>query len=272
VYDEKTGEKVFVGGYQEGQTPGGLWLFVSEGIFKDEAQVQQVAANRTDITTGNNGSNGRKLYGPALWATMTDAQRGTGLPIQPGDVNWKDVNGDDVIDNFDRVYVGNVNPKWFGGLSTDFSWKRLTLSARLDYALGFYQVDNIRPWFMGMMQGSFNTIEDTKQTWTPENIDAEYPIYVWADQLGKRNYARESDIFAYEASYLSFREVSLNYNVPMDWLDINRNTALEISVTGQNLGYLTASKLYTPEVSNTGGTGGGYGLPRTIIFGVNLKF
>ncbi|TNF44359.1 MAG: TonB-dependent receptor [Bacteroidetes bacterium] len=272
VYDEKTGEKVFVGGYQEGQTPGGLWLFVSEGIFKDEAQVQQVAANRTDITTGNNGSNGRKLYGPALWATMTDAQRGTALPIQPGDVNWKDVNGDNVIDNFDRVYVGNVNPKWFGGLSTDFSWKRLTLSARLDYALGFYQVDNIRPWFMGMMQGSFNTIEDTKQTWTPENIDAEYPIYVWADQLGKRNYARESDIFAYEASYLSFREVSLNYNVPMEWLDINRNTALEISVTGQNLGYLTASKLYTPEVSSTGGTGGGYGLPRTIIFGVNLKF
>lgn len=272
VYDEKTGEKIFVGGYQEGQTPGGLWLFVAEGIFKDEAQVQQIANNRTDITTGNNGSNGRKLYGPALWNSMTDAQRGTGLPIQPGDVIWKDVNGDDVIDNFDRVYVGNVNPKWFGGLSTDFMWKRLTFSARMDYALGFYQVDNIRPWFMGMMQGSFNTIEETKQTWTPENTNAEYPIYVWADQLGKRNYARESDMFAYESSYLAFRELSLKYNVPMEWIDFNRNMALEVSVTGQNLGYITASKLYTPEVSSTGGTGGGYGLPKTVIFGVNLKF
>lgn len=272
VYDEKTGEKIFVGGYQEGQTPGGLWLFVSEGIFKDAAEVQQIAANRTDITTGNNGSNGKKLYGPALWSAMTDAQKAAGLPIQPGDVNWKDVNGDNIIDNFDKVYVGNVNPKWFGGVSTNFSWKRLTFSARLDYALGFYQVDNIRPWFMGMMQGSFNTIEDTKQTWTPENTAAEYPVYVWADQLGKRNYARESTLFAYEASYLSFRELSLKYDVPMEWLDFERNTYLEISVTGQNLGYLTASKLYTPEVSGTGGTGGGYGLPRTIIFGVNLKF
>lgn len=270
VYDGTTGEKMWVGGYQQGQTPGGIWAFVAEGIFKDEAQVQAIAGNRTDITTGNNGSNGRKLVGPNLFNAMTDAQKAGVLPIQAGDVNWKDVNGDDVIDNFDMVYVGSTTPKWFGGINTQLQWKGLSLSARMDYALGFKQIDNILPWFMGMMQGSFNTVAETKETWTAENPNAAYPKYMWADQLGKRNYARNSDMFIYNASYLSFREISLSYSLPKSLLQYSGIAGVELSVTGQNLGYLTASKLYTPEVG--GNVGGGYSLPRTLIFGLNLKF
>lgn len=272
VYDPNTNELVWVGGLQEGQTPGGLWVFMADGIFKNDAEVLAIASERIDRTTGNNGSNGRPLFGPALWNSMTDAQRGNGLPIQPGDVIWRDVNGDNLIDNFDRVYVGNVNPKYIGGVSSNFTYKRLSFTARMDYGLKFKQIDNIRPWFMGMMQGAFNTIEETKETWTPENPDAKFPRYMWADQLGKRNYARETSMFVYEASYLSFREVSLAYSVPLGWLDYNQAASVDISVTGQNLGYWTASKLYTPEVSGTGGVGAGYSLPSTIIFGVNVKF
>jgi len=201
---------------------------------------------------------------------MTDAEKANVLPIQPGDVIWKDVNGDGTIDNYDMVYVGNRIPKWFGGINTNLNWKGLVLSARMDYALGFKQSDAILPWFMGMMQGSFNTVEETRQTWTPDNSDAKYPRYMWADQLGKRNYARESSLFIYDASYLSFREVSLAYNFPGMLFETTGIKGLEVSVTGQNLGYLSASKLYTPEVG--GSVNGGYGLPRTVIFGLNLKF
>lgn len=272
VYDPASKELVWVGGYQEGQRPGGLWVFMADGIFKNDAEVSALAGDRIDRTSGNNGSNGRPLYGPNIWNAMTDAQRGNGLPIQPGDVIWRDVNGDGIIDNFDKVYVGNINPKYFGGVSSNFAYKRLSFSARMDYGLKFKQFDNIRPWFMGMMQGSFNTIEETKDTWTPENPDAKFPRYMWADQLGKRNYARESSLFVYEASYLAFRELSLSYSLPLGWLDFNQIASVDLSVTGQNLGYWTASKLYTPEVSGTGGVGGGYSLPRSIIFGVNVKF
>lgn len=270
VYDPATKQLIWVGGYQEGQTPGAIYAFVADGIFKDDAQVAAIAGNRTDITSGNNGSNGRKLVGPNLFNAMTDAQKANVLPIQPGDVIWRDINGDDVIDNFDMVYVGNRTPKWFGGLNTNLSWKGLVLTARMDYALGFKQIDDILPWFMGMMQGSYNTVVETKDTWTTENPNAQYPKYMWADQLGKRNYARQSTLFIYDASYLSFREISLSYNLPKSLLENTGVRGVELSVTGQNLGYLTASKLYTPEVG--GNVNGGYSLPRTVIFGLNLKF
>jgi hypothetical protein len=270
VYDPNTGDLVWVGGYQEGQTPGGLWAFVAEGLFKDEAQVAAIAGDRRDITSGNNGSNGRILYGPNLWNAMSDAERGNGLPIQPGDVIWKDVNGDGVIDNFDMVYVGNTSPKWVGGFSTDVSWKSVTFSARMDYALGFKQVDVVRPWFMGMMQGSFNTLNETHDSWTPENVNAKYPTYTWADQLGKRNYARNSDMFIYDGSYLSFRELSRSYSLPLEKLNIRGISGVDVSVTGQNLGYISDSELFSPE--SEGYIGGGYPLPRTVIFGLNIKF
>jgi TonB-linked SusC/RagA family outer membrane protein len=272
VYDPKTGELIWVGGYQEGQRQGDIYAYKAIGIYKDDAHVAAIAANRKDISVGNNGSNNRTLYGPNLWATLTDAQKATGLPIMPGDVIWKDVNGDDVIDQYDMVKVGNVNPKWIGGFNTNASWKGLTLYARMDFALGFQQIDQIRPWFLGMMQGSFNTLEETKSTWTPENVNASLPRYTWADQLGSRNYARQSSLFVYDASYLSFREVSLSYKLPQNWLKEVGITGAEISATGQNLGYMTKSKLYTPEASSIGGIYGGYPLPRTVIFGVNLRF
>ena len=270
IYDGSTGDLIWVGGYQEGQSPGGLWAFVAEGIFKDDAEVLAKAGNRKDITSGNNGSNGRPLYGPNLWNAMTDAERGNGLPIKPGDVIWKDVNGDGVIDNFDMVYIGSTVPKWFGGLNSDVTYKNFSLSARLDYAFGFKQVDNIRPWFLGMMQGSFNSLNETKDSWTPDNINAKYPTYTWADQLGKRNYARNSDMFIYDASYLSFREVSLSYSIPMQKLNIKGISAADVSVTGQNLGYISKSELFSPEIG--GNVGAGYPLPRTVLFGLNLKF
>ena len=64
------------------------------------------------------------------WANLTDAQKGSGetgaskvkaLPIQPGDVKWKDVNGDGVIDNYDLVKVGNTTPHWLGGFTSTLS-------------------------------------------------------------------------------------------------------------------------------------------------------
>ena len=45
---------------------------------------------------------------------------------------------------------------------------------------------------MSCAQGTYNTIAETHDTWSPENPGAQYPTYVWADQLGKRNYCRQS--------------------------------------------------------------------------------
>ncbi|MCE1156873.1 MAG: hypothetical protein LWW91_12235, partial [Bacteroidales bacterium] len=106
--------------------------------------------------------------------------------------------------------------------------------------------------------------------WTPENPNAAYPIYTWADQLGKRNYARNTSMFAYDGDYLSFRELTIGYTLPKAIVEKARLANAEFSVTGQNLGYWTeAPHIFSPEVSSVWG---GYPLPLTVIFGLNLTF
>lgn len=262
-----TYEKIWVGGYQEGQRPGDIYAYKAEGIYQN---YDEIPGNLIDSSTGNNGANNKILYGPDAWASLSDSEKSKGLPIQPGDVKWKDVNGDGVIDQYDQVKIGNTTPKWTGGFSTNLSWKNLTLSARFDYALGFTVIDWRTPWIMGNMQGTYNTIIDTKESWSPENPGGKYPMYTWADQLGKRNYARSSSMFMYNGNYLAIRELTLGYRLPSLWVNRMGLSNVEVSVTGQNLGYFTEAKhMHSPENSDNNG---GYPLPRSVIFGLNVSF
>lgn len=284
VYDPKTGQLIWVGGYQEGQEPGALYAFQADGLYTNESEIP---GNLVDRTSGDNGSNGLVLYGPEAWAKLTDAEKiqangnAAALPIQPGDVRWRDVNGDGVIDDYDMVKMGNRTPRWTGGITSTLKYKGFTLYARMDYGLGFKIIDSRLPWIMGNMVGYYNTVEEMKETWTPENPGAKYPTYTWADQLEKRNYARPSSMFVYNGNYLAFRELSLTYSLPKTLLSKWNIQQLDFTVTGQNLGYLTAARnVHSPELSNEGGIwsddesdrSGGYPLPRTVIFGVNLTF
>lgn len=268
VYTGNGNDLMWVGGYQEGQRPGDLYMFIAEGIYQSQ---DEIPAGLVDITSGNNGSNGRPLYGGEEgYNKLSKTEKANALPIEPGDVKWKDVNNDGKIDNYDMVKVGNYNPKWTGGINTSLSWKDLRISARFDYALGFMAVDWKTPWIMGNMQGTYNTISETRDTWTPENAGAALPRYVWADQLGKRNYARSSSMFAYKGDYIAFREVSLAYKLPERLANKAFLNNVEVSVTGQNLGYLTEAKhLFSPEKANNNG---GYPLPLSVIFGINVSF
>lgn len=271
VYDTK-GNLIWVGGYQEGQSPGDIYGFKAEGIYRS---ADEIPGNLKDISTGNNGAREITLLGPEAWNKLSDEDKKNTskyLPIQAGDVKWKDVNGDGTIDNYDLVKLGNSMPKVTGGITATLSWKDLTLSARMDYALGHTVIDNKTPWIMGCMQGTYNTIDLTKQSWTEDNVNAKYPTYVWADQYGKRNYARNNNsLFVYKGDYLAFRDISLSYNMPKNLISKVGLQSLELSFTAQNLGYLTAAKtMYSPEYGAN--SYGGYSIPRSFIFGLNVSF
>lgn len=269
VYDPDTKKLIWVGGYQEGQRPGDLYAFNAVGIYRSEEEVWEKAADLVDE------SGSVTLYGPNAWSKLTLEQQKKGLPIQAGDVIWEDVNGDGVIDKYDKVKVGNSTPKWLGGINTSFSWKGLSLYARMDYALGFQQIDHRLKWTMGSIQGVFNNVEQIKDSWTPENPNAKYPKYYVGDNTGKSNYNRISSMFAFNASYLAFREVTLSYSLPAAWLQKLYVQDLTLSVTGQNLGYLTHSVSFSPEQTSTNSAGAvdaGYSLPRTVIFGLKVTF
>lgn len=257
-------EKIFVGGYQEGQEPGVLVGYVCDGIFQSDSEIP----DDYYVTSGN--WQGKWQYSPAKWASLTDQERAKSLLIREGDMKWKDINGDGHIDQFDQVVLGNTIPHWTGGANTTLSYKGLSLYARIDYALGFVRFDQTTSWFLGCMQGTYNTIRETlTDSWTPTNKGAKYPRYDWADQLGKANYHRTSDLFVYKGDYVSLRELSLSYRLPESWCRAILAKSVDLSITGQNLGFLTRGKTANPERA---WSGSGYALPRTLLFGVGVSF
>lgn len=277
VYDPKSGELMWAGGFQEGQEPGVLYAFKYEGVYRS---YDEIPGNLKDIAYK---SSGLTLYGPDAWAKLPESEKvnaegkAKALPVQPGDAKFKDVNGDGIIDDYDMVKVGNTIPHWTGGINSTVKWKDLSLYVRMDYALDYKLHDFSSSWIMGNLQGTFDTLDKTKESWTPENTDARYPIYVWADQLGKGNYQRRSTMFTHEGSYLAFREIALTYALPKSIISNWNIERLAFTLTGQNLGYLTAAKdMFSPEATEILGNDdlhlGGYPLPRSVIFGINLTF
>lgn len=268
-----TSEKIWVGGYQEGQEPNTLYMYKLDGIYQSADQIDG------DLVDKHLGS--KTLYGPDAWKKLSVAEQSNGnnLPIQPGDAIWRDVNGDGVIDQFDKVKIGNTNPHWTGGFNTTVSWKGFQLYARFDFALGFWIYEDTSgssrtPWYMGCMQGTYNVPKELYyDTWSEENTNAKYPRFLYADQLGKGNYNTTSSLFAYKGNYLAIRELSLSYSLPEKWTNAAKMQRASVSVTGQNLGYITGAKnVATPEVKADGKASSGYSLPRTVLFGINLTF
>ena len=272
VYTGNGDEKKWVGGQQEGQEPGILYLYQADGIYRS---YDEIPAN----LVRKYGS--RTYYGPEAWNKLTAEQQNatTNFPIQPGDTKFHDVNGDDVIDEFDKVKVGATSPRWTGGFNTTLRWKNFQLYGRFDYALGFWLYENsgtqsTTPWFMGCYQGTYNTPTMYYDTWSESNPNAKYPRYLFADQNGKNNYIA-STMFAYRGDYLAIREISLSYSLPESVAKMLKMQRAEVSITGQNLGYITGAKnVGSPEANpkDNGAVGQGYSLPRTILFGVYLTF
>lgn len=268
VYDPATQSVIWVGGLQEGMEWGEVYGYRMTGIIRNE----------TDLANYNvrDDAAGEVQYGAAAGKRVAsqkiiDEQGLTGyLPTQLGDAMWEDINGDGVINELDRVKLGNTLPRWTGGFNTSLSYKNWSLFARMDYALGHVQMDMMQLWSLGFFQGEFNATTLVNDTWTPENPNAKFPRYVWADQLNAKNFDRPSDMFWKSSNYLAFREVSLSYSVPQEWLSKAKISNLTLTATGQNLGYLSNKMLVLPE--RTGLQNSAYTIPTMLIFGGKITF
>lgn len=272
IYDPRTGRLIWVGGFQEGQEWGEVFGFVAEGIIRNQKDLE--AYNKIDLAAGQvwqNNAAGKRVASQQL---ITQRNLNAGgfnfIPTQLGDVIWKDMDRNDTIDFRDMTSLGRSLPRWTGGFNTTVSWKGFSLFARLDFALGHIQQDFQHLWSLASAQGEFNATDIVKQTWTPENPNARYPRYTWADQLNTKNFDRPSSMFYVNSSYLAFREVSLSYFVPASLLSRARISGLRLTVTGQNLGYVTNSLLNLPE--RTGFQNSAYTIPTQLVFGANLTF
>ena len=276
----------WIGGYREGGKLGDLVAYQQQHIFKDWDDVKQHANMRIDEVAN--------LYGPGLAdkinpATgVTYAKSNGWKPIEPGDVCWEDMNEDGIINGYDRKVVGNIFPKVTGGFSTTLSYKNLSLYARFDYALGHTIYNDLKARSYGQYQGQFNIIDKVKEeTWSETNVNADYPVFTYADQLNKKNITRSnngntgansnSSRFYEKGDYLALREITLSYNLPKNLINKVGMTDASVYVTGQNLFYVTGYDGVSPEpaVDNYYGRGidnGRYPTPRTVLFGLSVTF
>lgn len=276
VYDPATGAVKWVGGLQEGQAMGDIYAYKQVSIFKDDQEVLEIAGNRRDAIAG--------ITGPNLAV-------GTGGRITAGDVNWLDVDGNDIIDSRDQVYIGNINPKWTGGFTTNLSYKNLSLFSSWEFALGHTIYNDLVARTLGNYQGTFNYIELQKQAWSPTNTVTDIPKVYFADQVvgSKQNYTRGNNAnanlnsnnsrFYEKGDYLALREVTLAYGLPKDLVSKSHLLSqARVYVSANNLFYITKFSGPTPEPpvdGNNVATGvyqGTYPTARSFVLGVQVSF
>jgi hypothetical protein len=269
IFDPKSGKVIWVGGYQEGQEWGEVFGFVSEGIIRTADDLANY--NKIDLAAGQvwyGASAGKRVASQKLMTQKGLTLAGGWIPTQQGDMMWKDIDKNDTIDTRDMTSLGRQIPRITGGFNSTLTYKGFTLFARVDFALGHIQMDQMHMWALGCFQGEFAPTTFVEDTWTPDNPNAKFPRYVWADQLNTKNYDRPSSMFWKKSDYLSFREVSLSYNLPASWLQKIKVPKIELTVSGQNLGYLTNKMLNFPE--RAGNQNGAYVIPTQLIFGIDI--
>ena len=272
IYDPTTGKLIWAGGFQEGQEWGDIFGFVADGIIRNAKDLADY--NKIDLAAGQvwqNGSAGKRVASQNL--ITSKGLNATGfnfIPTQLGDVRWKDFDNNDTIDYRDMKSLGRQIPRWTGGFNTNLSWKGFSLFARFDFAFGHIQQDFQHLWSLATAQGEFNGTDLVKDTWTPENPNAKYPRYTWADQLNTKNFDRPSSMFYVNSGYVAIREVSLSYAVPVSLLKKANISGLTLTVSGQNLGYISNKLLNLPE--RTGSQNSAYTIPTQLVLGANLKF
>lgn len=175
-----------------------LWNF-SANISADKNKVTQLYGNNDAIYKIDDNRNmqkeGNLFLGESrntiyIWRTggiaqVIDMDRlknidFSGRQVNPGDLYPLDVNDDKVIDDKDRVIVGSPDPKFYGGFSTDLSYKGITLNAVFNYSYG---AKKLSPYYESLItsRGTGVASVDLVDRWSPENTDAKFPRPIYND-------------------------------------------------------------------------------------------
>jgi TonB-linked SusC/RagA family outer membrane protein len=185
-----------------------------------------------------------------------------GKDIHPGDIVPLDVNGDKIIDDADKIVVGTTDPKFYGGFSTNLTFKNISLNTVFTYNIGGKKISGL---YEGLLNGSGEAsgIVDELNRWTPTNTNATIPRAI----QGSRPFEIGSTDFAVQSSaYLRLSALTLAYSFDQAFMKKARLSNLRVYLTGSNLFTVTKYKGYDPE------GGDGYPMQKMIVVGLNVGF
>ncbi|REG84034.1 SusC/RagA family TonB-linked outer membrane protein [Algoriphagus antarcticus] len=218
------------------------------------------------------------------WIADGIFQSGENTSQQPnasaGDIKFRDINDDGIINADDRTNLGHYLPDVTYGLNATASYKGFDFTMFWQGVSGNEIFNNLRYHTEGMTRlfGASTVVLDR---WTPTNTDTNVPRAISGDP--NRN-ARASSRFVEDGSYIRLKNISIGYSVPNATLQAwSKGTIskVRVYVSAQNLLTITDYTGYDPEISaRTGinsslGTGIDYGqfpAARTIMGGIQLAF
>jgi len=192
----------------------------------------------------------------------------------PGDIKFKDLNGDGEVDAEDQTNLGDPHPDYTFGLQGNASWGALDASLFLQGVAGF----QIAPAYQGFSRGMtrvWNHETAVLDRWTPQNTDTDVPRAVDGDP---NNNSRISDRFIQDGDYLRLKRITVGYT-PEFINELSQVRSARIYVRGEDLLTFTGYDGLDPEVVNDSGNLLGFGYdnnpiprPRRFQIGVQLGF
>ncbi len=170
---------------KEGESLGSFYLYESLGVAKERYEYKDASGNVTKV-------------------------------VQPGDMLYRDVNGDGKINSNDQVvFNGGIAPI-YGGFNTRIAYKRVDLSVNAQYSIGkkvyaMYKERSVSGAAVGYPSYSTNMIGEQMNYWTPDNMDTNVPRPHLASAISSWNNYRSSR-FLENADYLRITDITLGVN------------------------------------------------------------
>ena len=201
------------------------------------------------------------------------------LTILPGDVKYRDLNGDKAITDADRTIIGNGSPRGWGSLMNTVRFGNFDLMLDLQFSYGNDVLDlTLHP--SEDRQAIANSYTTVLNAWTPENQDS--PVAQIRET--RAGYVTNVDSrWVYDGSFVRGRNLLLGYNVPAALADRLRMGKIRLYVSAQNFFLLTKYPHGDPEVTPTNGNEGsnvfsqgiiwhGYPKPTIYMGGIQVAF
>jgi TonB-linked SusC/RagA family outer membrane protein len=199
----------------------------------------------------------------AAWATQNPK-------TSPGDLKYKDQNGDGKIDALDRVVIGDRFPHYTFGANGSVQWRNFDASALLQ-GVGKQDVFLDGALIEGPTWENFFPTY-LLDSWSPTNTDAKWPRFVYRADLNQ-NAPGSNSWYVRDGKYLTLKNLNFGYTLPTQWATYVRLSSARVYVAGTNVYSWSPLKGIVPTEANPGSTRSTYYYQtRNWSFGTSLGF
>jgi TonB-linked SusC/RagA family outer membrane protein len=221
---------------QEGKPMGAWMVYIYDGVFKD---VEEIASNSIDYS-------------------------GVKAHLMPGDMKFKDIDGNGIIDGNDKVRMDkSQEPTWNYGATFNLNWKGFDFSMLLQGAAGHSNYIATSSNFAG------NYLKyDYDNRWSIDNPSDQHPRIARRGDTYYTSSHSNVDYFLHDRKYLRLKNIEIGYNVPMGRQNVVQR--FRVYLRGFNVATIAANRIYDPESINEAGTY--YPQARIITSGLSITF